>query len=159
MYAMSCLSIFIFFFFKQKTAYEMRISDWSSDVCSSDLLEGLFRFDGVAPGDEFRAVAAGAAGAVEQRLAARHLWIVHVAACRDAQVAGMEVHQREHLRRHLETVVAGTVRRRAAIGLRRRAIAPHGTPHRIGEGRREADVAGEGMCGLVTVGRSPALPT
>src|SRR3546814_10425801 len=28
---------FCFFFFKQKTAYEMRISDWSSDVCSSDL--------------------------------------------------------------------------------------------------------------------------
>src|SRR3546814_3100873 len=28
-----------FFFFKQKTAYEMRISDWSSDVCSSDLGE------------------------------------------------------------------------------------------------------------------------
>src|SRR3546814_7175550 len=27
-----------FFFFKQKTAYEMRISDWSSDVCSSDLM-------------------------------------------------------------------------------------------------------------------------
>src|SRR3546814_4778233 len=36
-----CYSIvcFEFFFFKQKTAYEMRISDWSSDVCSSDLLE------------------------------------------------------------------------------------------------------------------------
>src|SRR3546814_5400568 len=34
----SCLvSCCIFFFFKQKTAYEMRISDWSSDVCSSDL--------------------------------------------------------------------------------------------------------------------------
>src|SRR3546814_3920479 len=29
---------FFFFFFKQKTAYEMRISDWSSDVCSSDYL-------------------------------------------------------------------------------------------------------------------------
>src|SRR3546814_912723 len=29
----------VFFFFKQKTAYEMRISDWSSDVCSSDLLD------------------------------------------------------------------------------------------------------------------------
>src|SRR3546814_9710925 len=28
----------MFFFFKQKTAYELRISDWSSDVCSSDLL-------------------------------------------------------------------------------------------------------------------------
>src|SRR3546814_12000934 len=31
-----CLQL-LFFFFKQKTAYEMRISDWSSDVCSSDL--------------------------------------------------------------------------------------------------------------------------
>src|SRR3546814_4651066 len=30
--------MFFFFFFKQKTAYEMRISDWSSDVCSSDLV-------------------------------------------------------------------------------------------------------------------------
>src|SRR3546814_3693693 len=30
-------SWYCFFFFKQKTAYEMRISDWSSDVCSSDL--------------------------------------------------------------------------------------------------------------------------
>src|SRR3546814_8213958 len=29
---------YLFFFFKQKTAYEMRISDWSSDVCSSDLI-------------------------------------------------------------------------------------------------------------------------
>src|SRR3546814_6617075 len=32
-----------FFFFKQKTAYEMRISDWSSDVCSSDLPERVVR--------------------------------------------------------------------------------------------------------------------
>src|SRR3546814_2129133 len=33
-----CLCVLlVFFFFKQKTAYEMRISDWSSDVCSSDL--------------------------------------------------------------------------------------------------------------------------
>src|SRR3546814_3859445 len=31
----------LFFFFKQKTAYEMRISDWSSDVCSSDLRQGM----------------------------------------------------------------------------------------------------------------------
>src|SRR3546814_2822494 len=30
-------ALFCFFFVKQKTAYEMRISDWSSDVCSSDL--------------------------------------------------------------------------------------------------------------------------
>src|SRR3546814_13983651 len=33
----------LFFFFKQKTAYEMRISDWSSDVCSSDLLVAVDR--------------------------------------------------------------------------------------------------------------------
>src|SRR3546814_5196645 len=45
----SLIYSYIFFFFKQKTAYEMRISDWSSDVCSSDLLRleppshGLFR--------------------------------------------------------------------------------------------------------------------
>src|SRR3546814_10562686 len=32
-------AVCFFFFFKQKTAYEMRISDWSSDVCSSDLLD------------------------------------------------------------------------------------------------------------------------
>src|SRR3546814_13894386 len=32
----------LFFVFKQKTAYEMRISDWSSDVCSSDLGERVF---------------------------------------------------------------------------------------------------------------------
>src|SRR3546814_16329247 len=36
------------FFFKQKTAYEMRISDWSSDVCSSDLLDGLILSGSVA---------------------------------------------------------------------------------------------------------------
>src|SRR3546814_14896252 len=34
---LSSCCVFVFFFFKQKPAYEMRISDWSSDVCSSDL--------------------------------------------------------------------------------------------------------------------------
>src|SRR3546814_8964076 len=34
---MSAALLITFFFFKQKTAYEVRISDWSSDVCSSDL--------------------------------------------------------------------------------------------------------------------------
>src|SRR3546814_2444567 len=38
-----------FFFFKQKTAYEMRISDWSSDVCSSDLAAIAVIFDLVHP--------------------------------------------------------------------------------------------------------------
>src|SRR3546814_17401549 len=40
-YVVDCLFLLLFvFFFKQKTAYEMRISDWSSDVCSSDLVYG-----------------------------------------------------------------------------------------------------------------------
>src|SRR3546814_8962996 len=39
----------VFFFFKQKTAYEMRISDWSSDVCSSDLLFEKFTPENVVP--------------------------------------------------------------------------------------------------------------
>src|SRR3546814_9350206 len=42
---------FFFFFFKQKTAYEMRISDWSSDVCSSDLQGGEVVDGGAAVGD------------------------------------------------------------------------------------------------------------
>src|SRR3546814_7091558 len=42
-------SFIVFFFFKQKTAYEMRISDWSSDVCSSDLhLHGRLHFDALS---------------------------------------------------------------------------------------------------------------
>src|SRR3546814_3810655 len=53
---------FFFFFFKQKTAYEMRISDWSSDVCSSDL-DGPFFESGFypleAPVDPFWAIRAG----------------------------------------------------------------------------------------------------
>src|SRR3546814_4807826 len=37
---MVLLCVYVYcFFFKQKTAYEMRISDWSSDVCSSDLVD------------------------------------------------------------------------------------------------------------------------
>src|SRR3546814_8251739 len=43
------LSCFVFFFCKQKTAYEMRISDWSSDVCSSDLFDDLAAL-GFVPG-------------------------------------------------------------------------------------------------------------
>src|SRR3546814_15363431 len=52
-----CVCFVLFFFFKQKTAYEMRISDWSSDVCSSDLcvLEHLDRGRALA-GDDARIV-------------------------------------------------------------------------------------------------------
>src|SRR3546814_9092564 len=40
-YVLSLSVLLYFFFFKQKTAYEMRISDWSSDVCSSDLEQSI----------------------------------------------------------------------------------------------------------------------
>src|SRR3546814_9922321 len=52
--------MYFVFVFKQKTAYEMRISDWSSDVCSSDLGRPAARQDG-------RAAARGIGGAVEHR--------------------------------------------------------------------------------------------
>src|SRR3546814_4441494 len=56
----------LFFFFKQKTAYEMRISDWSSDVCSSDLRRRVARHHDRRPdpqplrrpGDALRMIAA-----------------------------------------------------------------------------------------------------
>src|SRR3546814_433633 len=44
------LLVLYFFFFKQKTAYEMRISDWSSDVCSSDLIQRAVGI-GISAGD------------------------------------------------------------------------------------------------------------
>src|SRR3546814_6739839 len=60
-----------FFFFKQKTAYEMRISDWSSDVCSSDLKPLLQKprrevRDGEREGDPCRRLLLGRAGAAAQ---------------------------------------------------------------------------------------------
>src|SRR3546814_3169841 len=47
---MNCL--ILIFLFKQKTAYEMRIRDWSSDVCSSDLENGEVALQRVAAGME-----------------------------------------------------------------------------------------------------------
>ena len=44
---MKCGMLFFFFFFKQKTAYEILTCDWSSDVCSSDLLLLLNVFDDI----------------------------------------------------------------------------------------------------------------
>src|SRR3546814_12368156 len=59
----------MFFFFKQKTAYEMRISDWSSDLCSSDLphAAGRARPTRKAPAPVARVGAANEAARVEPR--------------------------------------------------------------------------------------------
>src|SRR3546814_3791223 len=79
------MSFFIVFFFKQKTAYEMRISDWSSDVCSSDLFKNarlrfarnadavVLHFDGdlsaFGPhGEDDMATAGGVFGGVVQQI-------------------------------------------------------------------------------------------
>src|SRR3546814_7392008 len=75
-----------FFFFKQKTAYEMRISDWSSDVCSSDLEDLVHRVRGqqvdqVAGEDgedaDVEQVAAHAHALVRQQLAGARAPGVH----------------------------------------------------------------------------------
>src|SRR3546814_10142392 len=59
-----------FFFFKQKTAYEMRISDWSSDVCSSDLLASLIAASTDSPPVE-RNIDRGSPGSKSASAAAR----------------------------------------------------------------------------------------
>src|SRR3546814_3977226 len=56
-------------FFKQKTAYEMRISDWSSDVCSSDLFE--------LGGKRSARIAAGEAGVVAARARGREALLTY----------------------------------------------------------------------------------
>src|SRR3546814_2198895 len=73
---MSCNFLF---FFKQKTAYEMRISDWSSDVCSSDL-----EHEAVADDADVLAAAEDLAQAAEElRAVARQL--LHLAGQRDVE--------------------------------------------------------------------------
>src|SRR3546814_14409230 len=71
-----------FFFFKQKTAYEMRISDWSSDVCSSDLAR---RHAELVDGRQQQAIAGGPAVEVQNR-GASDLGIGHAAAGREEPV-------------------------------------------------------------------------
>src|SRR3546814_1143999 len=57
-----------FFFFKQKTAYEMRISDWSSDVCSSDLLARFNQRTSPAPVARHLGARGGGARSEERRV-------------------------------------------------------------------------------------------
>src|SRR3546814_6520287 len=67
MFALFCCSIYFFFFFKQKTAYEMRISDWSSDVCSSDLDYGKQQY--LKSSDEMAALVDDVPDAIDNALA------------------------------------------------------------------------------------------
>src|SRR3546814_8868004 len=63
------LCFICFFFFKQKTAYELRISDWSSDVCSSDLVDG---FGAVGEAEAEAEFAAGLVGALHETASRPH---------------------------------------------------------------------------------------
>src|SRR3546814_6922917 len=71
---MMCRICFVYMvcFFKQKTAYEMRISDWSSDVCSSDLVGIKRRAVARRPEGAVAQMAAGAAGDLADL--GRHQW-------------------------------------------------------------------------------------
>src|SRR3546814_10306131 len=72
----------VLFFFKQKTAYEMRISDWSSDACSSDLFEIQFarlvlcRYRGQRSGEQHRK---------QNEIELGHIELRHRGSCGDAQ--------------------------------------------------------------------------
>src|SRR3546814_8634966 len=92
-----------FFFFKQKTAYEMRISDWSSDVCSSDLLVGE-RFEHALQADR------RLNGALLERLA--------LAIGRDLTGARLILDDRERVARHRNAAKAEHLdrHRRTEIG-------------------------------------------
>src|SRR3546814_16204129 len=70
MYGALCTQLNEFSFFKQKTAYEMRISDWSSDVCSSDLQsKGLALRPQVTTASVIACCCAGSFAAAKPRVA------------------------------------------------------------------------------------------
>src|SRR3546814_829573 len=88
---MSRSLVLLCFFFKQKTAYEMRISDWSSDVCSSDLRNQIEPHRLHVGGERAFApeLAEAVAGAVEGRQIEEHAFLV---ADRDVGLADLVNH-------------------------------------------------------------------
>src|SRR3546814_13695367 len=119
-----CLFV-VFFFFKQKTAYEMRISDWSSDVCSSDLLRRLApRDDGCRAVEGPLAEGAGQAPPRifgQPRLLRKGLSRRRRGACRACRRAGAAPRS-PHLRRD-------DAWHRGAHGGLSLPLPPAGTPH------------------------------
>src|SRR3546814_5724712 len=91
-----CMSMYsMIFFFKQKTAYEMRISDWSSDVCSSDLsanlavergayssFKGSLWDQGILPIDSIKLLADNRGQYLQQRSEERRVGKACVSTCR-----------------------------------------------------------------------------
>src|SRR3546814_2629609 len=102
--------LLLFFFFKQKTAYEMRISDWSSDVCSSDL-----RRDGQRDQREQNGGIAGAIGADPPEQG-------QVGAERDHRAAERQIDKRDDVRHR---GVEGQRRTPTGADQNRRKVARH----------------------------------
>src|SRR3546814_5040028 len=95
--------IFLFFFFKQKTAYEMRISDWSSAVCSSDLaMCDPERFSALAPTEQQPPVSVATTldGLIAERMA-------HLRAYQDARLAARFEHLVHQVQAAEERVAPG----------------------------------------------------
>src|SRR3546814_1792500 len=100
MSAVSAVGLCFVFFFKEKTAYEMRISDWGSDVCASDLLA-----PDLVEGEVLRRMACGRGdrhgGEDTLRVARRplqHLHAAHRAADHAEQLADAEMVEQHRLR-------------------------------------------------------------
>src|SRR3546814_11256584 len=96
----------MFFFFKQKTAYEMRISDWSSDVCSSDLGEVTHR-DQVYPGEHQAIVPEALWDAVQTRLACNAIARKRQTNAREPSLLAGRISDGEGRRKDRQSVVGG----------------------------------------------------
>src|SRR3546814_7644000 len=81
-YVLSVYFLIFLFCFKQKTAYEMRISDWSSDVCSSDLLDADLDAINIGP-NRLNLYAGWSGDALSLRLQSATLFEIGRASCRE----------------------------------------------------------------------------
>src|SRR3546814_3224911 len=91
----------VFLFFKQKTAYEMRISDWSSDVCSSDL-DARHRLGRIGKPEKGKAVAIAD---VEEEMLAAPAGQVDRLGQRHAELVAVEFDRLRHILAHEREVV------------------------------------------------------
>src|SRR3546814_376999 len=113
----------IFFFFKQKTAYEMRISDWSSDVCSSDLrpcerpemtLQLAHRLEGFVAGPVFGAAHHAAQQLVEHRQGCvGQVFLKADAGCRQRRMSAQGIEFAKMLGRDAAALVREPVKSRS----------------------------------------------
>src|SRR3546814_18186843 len=121
----------LFFFFKQKTAYEMRISDWSSDVCSSDLCQQPSARNAGSKrhlaGDQMRHSHAGDAGHGADRVAVAQVQPDPEQGERPPETDGVDVVDRAA--RHAQSSAAGHSTSQTAPPLSfRRALCASSTP-------------------------------